>query len=479
MHDTNNSGQNMGNNKLPKVLLIEDSPTLSLLYKDYLRDEKIELTDIGEGLVALEYIDKHIPEVVLLDLNLPDINGMEILQHIYHQKLPCTVVIITAHGSVDIAVDAMRFNAFDFLEKPFTAKRLQVTLRNALERQSLENELVQYRDDFKRNRFHGFIGSSLPMQAVYSIILNAASSKASIFISGESGTGKEVCAEAIHKQSQRNDKPFIALNCASIPRELMESAIFGHIKGAFTGATEEKKGAAEEAQGGTLFLDEICEMDFDLQAKLLRFIQTGTVQKVGSTQTKMVDVRFVCATNRNPQLEVSEGRFREDLFYRLHVIPIELPPLRERKEDILSIAKHFLLTYSQEEHKSFTRLSTKCETIFQTYNWPGNVREMQNVIRNIVVLNDGKEVTEEMLPAQLSRDVANVENNSSSSEQLTGFDDNNPQNDVIRPLWEIERETITRAIALCGDNIPKAAAMLEISPSTIYRKMQAWQTQIH
>lgn len=455
---------------LPSVLLIEDSASLSLLYRDYLRQEKINLTHLTEGKQALKFIDDHLPDVLFLDLNLPDMNGMDILKHVHEKKYPCTVVIITAYGNVDVAVDAMRYGAFDFIEKPFTGKRLQVTLRNALDSQSLHSEIEQLRQDF-RDSYHGFIGTSLAMQSVYRIIDSAACSKATVFITGESGTGKEVCAEAIHQQSPRNKKPFIALNCAAIPNELIESEIFGHVKGAFTGAVSERKGAAAQADGGTLFLDEICEMNIDLQSKLLRFIQTGKIQKVGASSTESVDIRFICATNRNPLDEVAAGRFREDLYYRLHVIPIHLPPLREREDDVILIANNFLASYSEEENKEFIGFSRESEAIFRNYTWPGNVRELQNIMRNIVVLNQGKTITRDMLPPPLSnvRTQPTLAVNPSLSKP-----EHIQENKAIKPLWRVEKEAIEQAIRHCNDNIPQAAALLEVSPSTLYRKIQSW-----
>lgn len=459
----------------PTLLLVEDSGSLAAVYQGYLRKENLQLIHKETGGEALQYLAAQVPNVLLLDLKLPDMDGMDILKHIHEQDMPCSVVIITAHGSVDVAVDAMRYGAFDFIEKPFNAKRLLVTVRNALDRQKLNNLVESYRENFDRDRYHGFIGSSLTMQAVYSTIDNAAASKATVFITGESGTGKEVCAEALHKQSPRKDQPFIALNCAAIPRDLMESEVFGHVKGAFTGAAAERKGAAGQAHGGTLFLDEICEMDMDLQSKLLRFIQTGSYQKVGGSQLEHVDIRFVCATNRDPWLEVQAGRFREDLFYRLHVIPIALPALRERDQDVLEIARHFLLEYAKEEGKSFVRLAPEVEMTFLDYYWPGNIRQLLNVIRNIVVLHQAEEVTLAMLPPPLNslpakeqvKPVANPKIQASSED---GSSD-------IQPFWVTEKQTIERAIALCNGNIPKASSLLELSASTVYRKLQAWQSR--
>ncbi len=241
----------------------------------------------------------------------------------------------------------------------------------------------------KEGRFCGLIGASLPMRAVYNVIESAASSRATVFITGESGTGKELCAQAIHQLSPRRDGPFVAINCGAIPRELMESEMFGHVRGAFTGAVGSREGAIARAKGGTLFLDEICEMDLSLQVKLLRVIQSGEFQKVGGSETERADVRYVCATNRDPWSEVQAGRFREDLYYRLHVVPCAMPPLRERDDDVLLLARHFLALYAKEEGKAFTDFDEGAVRALRRYPWPGNIRELQNVLRNTVLFNQG------------------------------------------------------------------------------------------
>lgn len=471
----------------PQVLMVEDSPSLARVYQEYLKDEDLTLHSVSSGREALDWIDKHPPALILLDLKLPDMSGMDILRAIHDQDLPIAVIIMTAHGSVDVAVDAMRFGAMDFLEKPFDARRLRITVRNVLEQHRLKHLVAEIQES-SRPRYHGFIGASLPMQAVYRIIDAASPSKATVFITGESGTGKEVCAEAIHKQGPRAQRPFIALNCGAIPKDLMESEIFGHVKGAFTGALGDRKGAAEQADGGTLFLDEIGEMDMDLQTKLLRFVQTGRFNKVGGSREITVDVRFVCATNRDPLQLVQEGKFREDLYYRLHVVPIHLPPLRERGADILSIARQFLTDYATEEGKGFQRFSDEVEVMLSAYAWPGNVRQLQNVIRNMVVLHDGTEVEAAHVPPPLNQVLEQVGTVPQSQPVLSApvisvppvpapavVAPASPSAMPIRPLAEVERETIEAAIAHCNGNIPKAAALLEVSPSTIYRKKQAWE----
>ena len=465
--------------KKHRVLLIEDSLPQAKLFIQYMKSSNIEMSHASTGKQAKELIRQLMPELILLDLNLPDMDGQDILLWVKEQGLPSATIVITGHGSIDVAVAVMRLGADDFLEKPVSADRLRTSIDNLLEKRRLQNMLNEYHNIFERKDYHGFIGSSLPMQAIYRIIDAAASSKATVFITGESGTGKEVCAEAIHKQGSRTNKPFVAINCGAIPRDLMESEIFGHIKGAFTGAVAERKGAASQADGGTLFLDEIGEMDMDLQTKLLRFVQTGSFQKVGSSQIEEVDIRFICATNRDPLEAVAAGQLREDLYYRLHVVPIQLPPLRERGEDILAIASNFLNKYADEEGKRFRSFQPEVEVILNHYSWPGNVRQLQNVIRNILVLHDDDSVQQCHLPPPLDTAF----NDAPAPSNLLGLvNQDSRQKEVpssqqpIIPLLTVERETIERAINVCEGNIPKAAALLEVSPSTIYRKKQSWES---
>ncbi len=449
-----------------RVLVVEDEPQLASLYAAYLDREGMTPQMVDSGAAALSATAAKAFDVVLLDIKLPDMNGLEVLRSLAGRANGPTVIVITALGSINLAVEAMRAGAYDFLVKPFTAERFLVTLRNALERQRLAALVETYRKE--RDGYCGFIGSSPAMQAVYRIIDSAASSKATVSITGESGTGKELCAEAVHRMSPRRDRPFIAINCAAIPKDLMESEIFGHVKGAFTGAISDHVGAAKRADGGTLFLDEICDMDPNLQTKLLRFVQTGSFTPVGGSTVQRVDVRFVCATNRDPLAEVEAGRFREDLYYRLHVIPIEMPPLRERGEDVRELAEAFLDSIAAEEGKSFEGLSEEATALITAYDWPGNIRQLHNVMRSIVVLNEGGTVSETMLPQILRREGGTPGAAGAKADQRAS------EGDGVVPLWLIERRAIENAITLCEGNIPKAAELLRISPSTIYRKRQAW-----
>jgi two-component system repressor protein LuxO len=418
---------------------------------------------------------------VLLDIELPDGNGMDFLadmQQLEEQDRP-TVIVMTAHGTSDMAVRAIRDGAFDFLTKPFDTARLRVTLDNAVSRLQL-GKRVEELARLERDSYAGFTGASPAMQSVYRTIESLASSAATGFIVGESGTGKELAAEAIHSQSERRNKAFIAINCGAIPGELMESELFGHVKGAFTGASSNREGAATVANGGTLFLDEICEMDLELQKKLLRFIQTGTFRKVGSNTLEQVDVRFVCATNRDPIIEVREGRFREDLFYRLHVVPLRMPPLRERGADISLLSDQFLQSFAEQESKAFRNFSVQAREALQRYAWPGNIRQLQNAIQQAVVLHSGERVEVDMLPdAVVSGELetgilrrpeqitAVATSASASSDKLARRRD-------IEPLWLTERNAVEAAIEACEGNINRAAGLLEVAPSTLYRKIQSW-----
>jgi len=354
-----------------RVLLVEDTPALARTYLGFMRDESYTVEHVESGGDAKNKLIENSIDLVLLDLRLPDISGQEVLGWMRDQGIMIPVIVITAQGSVGVAVDAMRAGAADFLMKPFAEDRLLVSIRNHLDQsrflKAAESEMVAT----------ALVPDPVPKSAKPkepSSPVFEEKSNATVFITGESGTGKEVCSQAIHDNSQRSKKKFVAINCAAIPGELMESEIFGHIKGAFTGATSDKMGAAKLAHGGTLFLDEICEMSPHLQTKLLRFIQTGTFNPVGQPTPETVDVRFICATNRDPLEEVAAGRFREDLYYRLHVVPIHLPPLRARGDDMLLIGQRLLEQYATEEGKNFAGFSEDAKEAIRAYQWPGNAR---------------------------------------------------------------------------------------------------------
>jgi two-component system repressor protein LuxO len=458
--------------------MVEDSPSLTAVYKAYLADGDYQVAAVESLGSAHAVLGAFQPDIVLLDIELPDGSGMDFLTAAQAQATPPKIVVMTAHGTSDMAVEAIRLGAFDFLTKPFDGSRLRVTLDNAVAQLRL-GQRVQELASLERDNYGQFIGKSLAMQSVYKTIDSLAASDATGFIVGESGTGKELAAEAIHQHSPRKDKAFIAINCGAIPGELMESELFGHVKGAFTGASGSRDGAARIADGGTLFLDEICEMSLELQKKLLRFIQTGTFRKVGSNTLEQVDVRFVCATNRDPLEEVRVGRFREDLFYRLHVVPVRMPPLREREDDVMRIARHFLVKFSRKEGKVFDQFSPEAEEAIQHYAWPGNVRQLQNAMQQLVVLNAGPVVETSMLPDSITNGHIEQEPMTTAvtgkAGKVSALADHLERRQQVEPLWLLEKRAIEQAIDVCNGNVNQAAGLLEVAPSTLYRKLQSWK----
>jgi len=480
------------------VLLVEDTRSLATLYETFLNKAGFDVTCAYTAAEATRCYREAKYRVILLDLMLPDGDGIDVLSEIHATDPQAKVLVITANGSINRAVEAMREGAFDFLVKPFDERRLLGAVENAIAALGDDAERARAPAEAERGtEFQGFIGSSRRMQMVYEMVRSIGRSTATVFITGESGTGKEICARAIHEMSTRRAGPFVPLNCGAIPRDLLESEVFGHLRGSFTGALADKRGAAAVADAGTLFLDEICEMDLGLQTKLLRFIQTSMIQPVGATEPQKVDVRIICATNRDPAAEVRMGRFREDLYYRLHVVPIHLPPLRERGEDVNEIAEVLLRQISTEEGRAFERLSAETRRLFRSYPWPGNVRELQNVLRHVVVLHDAHSVEPEMLPHELRAGVLQPEPVGPSVTQPAAAPGKpefgsvlaKPAEDIATPesrseaalhalvgttLGELERQFIEVTIAECDGSIPKAARLLDVSPSTLYRKREAW-----
>lgn len=480
---------------LSPLLLVEDTPSLSLVYETVLEKAGHSVFTVPTIADAEAALRATAHNIMLLDLTLPDGDGLDLMLRTLRAKPSTKVIVITANGSINRAVEAMRGGAFDFLVKPFDEHRLLAAVENALEETLHAEPFEEPTQPVSSARFMGFIGSSTVMQSIYTMVRNIGRSTATVFITGDSGTGKEVCAQAIHKASNRAKRPFIALNCGAIPKDLLESEVFGHLRGSFTGAIADKKGAAAAADGGTLFLDEICEMDLGLQTKLLRFLQTSTIQPVGATAPRPVDVRIVCATNRDPAEEVRSGRFREDLFYRLHVVPIHLPRLRDRENDVLEIAEVVLRDFAKEENKNFKRLSQDVRDLFSRLSWPGNVRQLLNVLRNVIVLHDAETVELSMLPPDilgnplaagplrripLEEPVVSIVPTPEPAPpafDVSGLDEADGlfSKLVGQSLEQVERGIIEATISQCNGSIPSAAQILKISPSTIYRKREGWQ----
>jgi DNA-binding NtrC family response regulator len=463
------------------ILLIEDTPTLQLVYETVLTRAGHTVRSAASGAAGLAAFRTLNPPVVLLDLMLPDQDGLDVMRAILADAPGTPVIVITANASIAKAVEAMRNGAHEFLVKPFNEQRLITAVENALRSSDSGRNALPTTGERK---LPGFIGTSDAMRHVYTKIRSVSRSMAPVFITGESGTGKELCAQAVHDASARSMGPFIALNCGAIPSDLLESEVFGHLKGSFTGAIADKPGAAAAADGGTLFLDEICEMDLNLQTKLLRFLQTSTIQPVGATRTRKVDVRIICATNRDPRREVQRGAFREDLYYRLHVIPIHMPPLRERGDDMIEIAAEMLHRFAAEEGARFTGLDDDVADLFRNHPWPGNVRQLLNVLRNVVVLHDGPLVRTAMLPDDLHMDGNHGGLNAPSLTTPRAPDSARPATHqdaaaalVGLTLAAAERMLIEATLARHEGSVPRAARVLDVSPSTLYRKMATWESQ--
>ncbi|NLI81909.1 MAG: sigma 54-interacting transcriptional regulator [Deltaproteobacteria bacterium] len=385
------------------ILIVDDEKNYLLVLEDLLLEEGYRVVTSDNGARALEILKAHELDVVITDMKMPGMDGMSLLEHIHamHPDLP--VIMMTAYGSVEKAVEAMRKGAFDYILKPFENEELKLTIRKAIDHYQLvcQNRYLT-RELQDRYQFNNIIGKSAVMQRIYRLIEKVAPSKATVLITGESGTGKELIARAIHFNSPRGERPFISVNCGALPETLLESELFGHEKGAFSGAVSLRKGRFELAHQGTLFLDEISEMSPPLQVKLLRILQEMEFERVGGSQSLKVDVRVVAASNRDLRLEVAEGRFRSDLFYRLNVVHVALPPLRDRKDDIPLLVNHFLRKFANEESSCNLRIHPEAMRLLLDYHWPGNVRELENVIERAVILCNGESVEAKDLPPEVT-----------------------------------------------------------------------------
>ena len=457
-----------------RLLLIDRDVSSARLVAESLSECLVstpQIVSVEGGRQAVDVLREGAFDIVLADLaSLGDLSERsdDAVTRLVRLAEGALLIALSDGASVSAAVGAMRAGAHDYVVKPINGPSIATRIGELAQRHGKTRTLsIEARPAEGVTDFAGFLGASSAMQFVYEQIARIAASSAPVFITGESGTGKDVCAEALHSKGPRAGKHMVAINCAAIPRDLMESELFGVARGAFTGAHEDRKGAAELADGGTLFLDEIGEMDLSLQSKLLRFLQTGTLSRVGEAGVRRVDVRVICATNRNPMQLIEEKKFREDLFYRLHVLPIHLPPLRQRPSDIMVLARHFLDRYGREEHKRFSGFSADVAGALMSGEWPGNVRQLQNLVRRLVVMFDGGEISMQMLEG------ADIESRGLSDPPQTVTPRERRQQ-IILPMWQQEQRIIEDAIASFGGNVSMAAAALEISPSTIYRKRQSW-----
>lgn len=439
------------------ILIADDEPEIREALARILRRQGLQVLFAADGREALDLIQSSPVDVVLADLRMPRLNGLELLKAIKAIKPDVEVIILTGYGAVEDAVDAIRTGAYDFITKPPRKALIEQVITRALERRILtrENQRLKERLDVLQQR-HQLIGASGSMKRIMDIVRQVAPSTATVLIQGESGTGKERIADALHEYSQRKGHPFLKVNCAALPETLLEAELFGYEKGAFTSANARRMGRFEAADQGTLLLDEVSEMSPAMQVKLLRVLQQGEFERLGSTKTIQVDVRLIAATNRNLEETVKAGGFREDLFYRLNVISLTLPPLRDRKEDIALLAHHFLQIYSNKNDKRLERISAPTMNLLMNYHWPGNVRELENVIERAVVLTTATEIGVEDLPPQINID---------------GPAARNLVIPIGTPLEEIEQQVIRATLDHVGGDKNVAAGLLGIASRTIYRKL--------
>ncbi len=418
--------------------------------------EGYDTAQAAGGHQAIELINRELYDLVITDLKMDPVGGLEVLSAAKSNNWETEVIIMTAYASVESAVESMKLGAFDYLTKPFNPDELKLKVSRALERKNQRSEINYLRREVKEKyRFENILGHSDAMQSLLKKVAKVARSDATILIMGESGTGKELIAKAIHNNSPRKENPFIVVNCGALPRELLESELFGHLKGSFTGAITNKKGLLEEANKGSFFLDEVGELEPAIQAKLLRVLQDGSFRRLGANRETSVDVRFLSATNSDLEKAVAEGTFRQDLFYRLNVITLWLPPLRERREDIPLLANHFLQKYADKLGVVVDRISKAALSQLVAYSWPGNIRELENVIEQAVVLSSGQSVAVEDIQAKLRQPDLGEEEDG-------------------RILERTEKECILQILRKCAYNKGKAARELGISETTLWRKLKKY-----
>ncbi|MFH1982591.1 MAG: sigma-54 dependent transcriptional regulator [Pseudomonadota bacterium] len=442
------------------ILVVDDELSMRELLEVMLSREGYDLSFSEDGRSAIKLLEKNRFDLLLCDIRLGDISGIEVLKFAKSRHPDTVVIMISAYSSTEAAVEAMNRGAYDYVPKPFDSSELTHTIAKALELKTVEREKKTLDDEVKRNlHFNMIIGNSPGMEAIYEFIRQVAPTRTTVMITGESGTGKEIIARAIHQQSPRKERPFVAINCGGIPESLMESELFGHKRGSFTGATNDKDGLFEVAQGGTIFLDEISDLSLPLQVKLLRALQEKVIKPVGSNSDIKIDVRFISATNRSLEAEVIAGRFREDLFYRLNVIELKVPPLRERKSDLKALAQHFLEKYSQEMGKQIAKISSYAIDLLQKYDFPGNVRELENLMERSVALSTTNIILPDSLALSLHkrRWIEGVDKNRFDLDAVTA----GVELDSI--MDRIEAAYLGKALEVSEGNRQKAAELLGVS----------------
>lgn len=458
-------------NKL--VYIVDDEQAISKLLSYWVKDKwryDVEVFSNGEDLLR-SLNNNNRPDLILLDIMLPGLNGIDTLKRVKQLDEHLPVIILSAQGSIEVAVESLRFGAFDYFPKPIDQQRLEPAIKNAIRSYDLQRELQNLRENVKKEySFDNIISADGRMQDVFKLVTKVLNNDITVIIYGESGTGKELISRAIHYNGKRKDKPFVVVNCASIPRELLESELFGHERGSFTGAHQKKLGKFELANEGTIFLDEVGELEMLLQAKLLRVIQQKEFERVGGTELIKTDVRIISATNRDLKLAVDNKEFREDLYYRLNSFPIYIPPLRQRKGDILVLAQYFFENFNKKLGKSFKGFSKKALKLIYDYAWPGNIREMENTIERCLIVAENDTIEIEDLPPH----IRNMEMVSSPVQPGSLFID-----DTIVPFERLKEEAIRHALKITNGNIVEAAKKLQLGRATIYRLMEKYGIDHH
>jgi len=448
-----------------RILIIDDEESMRHMLSIILKKEGYEVVSAESGQQALKVLGKDDFNFILCDIRMPDMDGLEFLKVVRSQEsgVRSVVIMMSAYGTIDTAVECMRLGAYDYISKPFKADEIIITLKKAEERERLKSENIRLKKAFQEDfDFRNIIASSPQMLDIFNLIEKVAGYNTTVLITGESGTGKELIAKAIHYNGSRKDKPFIAINCGAIPETLLESELFGHVKGAFTDAVRSKSGLFEEADGGTIFLDEIGELPKELQVKLLRVLQEGELRKVGDSKSRKIDVRVIAATARDLSGEIKKGNFRDDLFYRLNVVPITIPPLRERQGDIPLLVNHFTVIYAKKFSRPIKGADDEAMKYLISYPWPGNVRELENAIERAVILEDGDMIKSENLP--FIKEPSAISHQPSAN---TGFS-------IKKAEEAIEKELITKALEMTHGNKTKAAELLEISHRALLYKIKGY-----
>lgn len=441
-----------------RILVVDDEESIREFLEIMLKKEGYEVTLAEDGQKAKDLLTKKTFDMIISDLQMPHVTGIELLKHVKETYPDTVFMLITAFGTTETAVEAMKMGAYDYLTKPFKIDEVRLNIQNALRSRNLEVENRTLKKELvKEYSFQNMVGNSPAMHAIYDMVKRVSQTPTNVLITGESGTGKEVVAKAIHYNGPLKDKPFVTVNCGAIPENLMESEMFGHKKGSFTGAVADKAGLFEVADGGTLFLDEVGELPLTIQVKLLRAIQERVIRRVGATEDMKVDVRIIAATNRNLEEMVAKGGFRQDLFYRLNVINIKTPGLRERREDVPLLANHFLKKYNERLNKNIGAISTEAMEILKKYDYPGNVRELENLIERTVALEGGATILPESLPPMVN--TSSGRKMASSNEIEIGDDGV----DLDKVMGQIEKELLVKAIHAAGGVKKRAAKLLHIS----------------